>query len=69
MLYKINSSLNTPRISNKIEVLDVKNNIRTAYNSMGEAAKNLNIPKIVIVQYFLRDQNKPYKGIYKFNKI
>lgn len=69
MLYKIKSWLHTPRISNKIEVFDVKNNIITAYSSMGEAAKILNIPKSVIVQYFLRNQVKPYKGRYTFKKI
>lgn len=69
MLYKTNSLHNTPRISNKIEVVDVENNIITVYSSMGEAAKNLNILRIAIVQYFLRNQDKPYKGIYKFKKI
>ena len=69
MLYKTNSSLNISKTSNKIEVLDVKNNISTVHLSMGEAAKNLNIPKIAIIQYFLRNQVKPYKGIYRFKKI
>lgn len=69
MLYKIKSWLNTPRIRNKIEVLDVKNNITTIYSSMSEAAKILNISHVSIVNYFSRNQVKPYKSRYIFNQI
>jgi hypothetical protein len=69
MLYKVKSWLNTPRDRNEIEVLDVKYNITTAYSSMSEAAKILNIPKSAIVNYFSRNQIKPYKSRYTFNKI
>nr|YP_009574610.1 LAGLIDADG endonuclease [Orbilia dorsalia]QBF58411.1 LAGLIDADG endonuclease [Orbilia dorsalia] len=69
MVYKLNSWLNTPRDRNEIEVFDVENNITTTYCSISEAAKKLNIPKSAIVNYFSRNQNKPYKGKYRFNKI
>lgn len=38
MLYKLKSSLNTPIIRTRIEVLDVKNNIATTFSSMSEGA-------------------------------
>jgi len=69
MLYKLKSLLNTRKIRTKIEVLDVKNNITTTYSSMSEAAKNLNISQSAIVKYFSRNQVKPYKSRYSFNKI
>jgi hypothetical protein len=50
-------------------VVDIKKNIITAYNSMQEAAKLLNLPKSIIVQYFIRNQVKPYKGRYIFKNI
>lgn len=62
MLYKIKSALNTPRFSYKIEVLDVKNNVTIIYSSMSEAAKKLDIPQPIIVNYFKRNQVKPYKN-------
>lgn len=68
MFYRIKSCLNIPRDKHEIEVLDVKNNITTAYNSINEAAKILNIPHSTIVNYFNRNQVKPYKSIYVFNK-
>jgi hypothetical protein len=46
----------------------VENNTTTIYCSISEAAKNLNIPKSAIVNYFSRNQDKPYKGKYRFNK-
>jgi len=52
----------------KIEVTDIKNNITTTYNSMSEATRALNIHKSVIDNYFNRNQQKPYKGLYTFNK-
>ena len=69
MLYKVKSWLNAQRNSHEIEVFDVKYNITTAYNSIGEGAKTLNIPKSAIVNYFSRNQVKPYKSRYTFNKI
>ena len=69
MLYKVKSWLNTQRDRNEIEVFDIKYNITTAYSSMSEAAKTLNIPKSAIVNYFSRNQVKPYKSRYTFNKI
>ena len=53
----------------EIEILYVKYNTTTAYSSMSEAAKTLNIPKSAIVNYFSINQVKPYKGKYRFNKI
>lgn len=68
MLYKLSSWLNKPRDRNEIEVFDVENNTATIYCSISEAAKKLNIPKSAIVNYFSRNQDKPYKGKYRFNK-
>lgn len=69
MLYKVKSWFNTPRGRNEIEVFDVKNNITTAYSSMNEAARILNIPTSAIVNYFSRNQVKPCKSRYTFKKI
>jgi len=52
----------------KIEVFDIKYNTTTSYDYMGEAARALNINKSVIASYFIRNQQKPYKGLYTFNK-
>jgi len=52
----------------KIEVVDIKKNITTSYDSIREAARALNISKSVISEYFSRNQQKPYKGRYTFNK-
>jgi len=53
----------------KIEVTDIPNNTTTSYNSMSEAAIALNINKSVINLDFIRNQQKPYKGIYTFKKV
>jgi len=52
-----------------IEVSDIKNNITTSYNSINEAATALNIKQSTITNYILRNQQKPYKGIYTFKKV
>jgi len=52
------------RNQEEIEVFDAKYNITTAYSSMNEAAKILNIPRSAIVNYFSRNQVKPYKSRY-----
>jgi len=58
------------RPSQQIEVTDVKNNNKTSYNSMGEAAKALNLISYkAISDYFRQNQKKPYKGQYIFKKI
>jgi hypothetical protein len=54
--------------SQAIEVIDIKNNITTSYDSMREAARALNIHNSVINMYFLNNQTKPYKGQYTFQK-
>ena len=54
--------------SQAIEVTDIKNNTTTSYDSIREAARALNIRKSVIDMYFANNQQKPYKGIYTFNK-
>ena len=54
--------------SQQIEVFDIKNNTTTSYDSIYEAARALNINKSVIDMYFIRNQQKPYKGLYNFNK-
>lgn len=68
MLYKVKSWFNTPRDRNVIEVFDIKNNITTAYSSMNEAARILNVPTSAIVNYFSRNQVKPYKSRYTLKK-
>ena len=55
--------------SQAIEVIDIKNNITTSYDSMREAARALNIHNSVIAMYFNRNQKKPYKGRYTFKKF
>jgi group I intron endonuclease len=52
-----------------IEVTDIKNNTTTPYDSISEAVRALNINKSVINLYFIRNQQKPYKGIYTFKKV
>jgi len=57
-------------ILKKIEITDLAEKIITTYNSIGEAAKALNLPRhTVISNYILRNQKKPYKGRYTFTKI
>jgi hypothetical protein len=55
--------------SSKIEVFDSQEKTTTAYNSINEAARALNIRKSVIDMYFSRNQQKPYKGRYTFKKM
>ena len=56
--------------SQQIEVTDIKNNTTTYYDSMGEAARALNLPSHkVISDYIKNNQQKPYKGQYTFKKI
>ena len=57
------------RPSQQIEVTDIKNNITTSYDSIGEAARALNLTNFNIIRnYILRNQQKPYKGRYTFTK-
>lgn len=69
MVYKLKSSLYNPSNRKKISVFDNEKNETTSYDSISEAARTLNIPKSVINLYFIRNQVKPYKGIYTFKKI
>jgi hypothetical protein len=69
MLYKIKSLHIKSDNRKKIEVINIKNNTTSVYNSISEAAKALNINRLVITMYFTRNQVKPYKGLYIFNKI
>ena len=55
--------------SQQIEVTDSTNNTITSYDSIGEAAKALNINRSNIAMYFLRNQQNPYKGRYTFKKV
>jgi hypothetical protein len=51
-------------------VFDKKTNKTTTYNSISEAARALNLSNHkIIINYILRNQNKPYKGIYTFKKV
>jgi group I intron endonuclease len=55
--------------SQAIEVIDLQEKTTTSYNSIREAARALNINQSSIVTYFIRNQQKPYKGRYTFKKI
>jgi len=59
----------TGKLSQQIEVSDIKNNITTSYDSMSAAAIALNIYIRRISNYFIKNQKKPYKGQYTFKKI
>jgi len=55
--------------SQAIEVTDLQEKTTTSYNSINEAARALNINKLVIDKYFSRNQTKPYKNRYNFKKL
>jgi hypothetical protein len=56
--------------SQKIEVTDIKNNTTTCYDSKSAAARALNLPNhFIISNYIIRNQKKPYKGIYTFKIV
>jgi len=56
--------------SQPIKVTDVINNTTNFYDSMHEAARELNLPNhTIIYNYIKNNQKKPYKGKYIFNKI
>jgi hypothetical protein len=55
--------------SQKIEVTDLEEKTTTSYNSINEAARALDINPRRITDYFSRNQQKPYKRRYTFNKI
>ena len=57
------------RPSQKIEVIDIKNNTTTIYDSMAAAAIALEIKRVIISQFFSKNQKKPYKKRYFFRKI
>jgi hypothetical protein len=63
------NSKNNPN-SIKIQVTDLELNTSTIYNSMGEAARALNIDVRIISTYFKQNQyqKKPYKSRYIFTK-
>jgi hypothetical protein len=54
--------------SQKIKVFDLQENTTTYYNSINEAARALNISHSIIVIYFARNQQKPYKERYTFHR-
>ena len=55
--------------SQAIKVFDNKTNQTTVYESISEAAIALNINFQAISKYFIRNQQKPYKGQYTFKKL
>jgi group I intron endonuclease len=61
------NSKNHPN-SIKLEVTDLEKNISTIFNSIGEAARALNIAQSVISGYLIRNQKKPYRGRFLFTK-
>jgi hypothetical protein len=44
-------------------------NLRTTYDTIGEAARALNIPRESISCFVKNNQQKPYKGRYVFTKL
>jgi len=52
-----------------IEVFDLEEKTMSSYNSIHFAARALNISHSIIVKYFSRNQQKPYKGRYTFKNI
>jgi hypothetical protein len=55
--------------SQKIEVTDIELNTSTIYNSIGAAARALNITQSRISLYFNRNQIKPLNGRYVVRKV
>ena len=55
--------------SQPIEVTDLQTSKKTTYDSMGEAARALDIPCSAIPDYFRKNQKKPYKLRYVFLKL
>jgi group I intron endonuclease len=54
--------------SQPVEVIDIKNNIKTIYDSISAAALALGIKSATISKYFSNDQKKPYNSQYVFIK-
>ena len=57
------------RPSKKIEVIDIKNNITTRYDSITAAALALKIGKSVISKYLACNDQKFYKNQFAFKKF
>ena len=55
--------------SQAIEVVDIKTNLTTTYESISEAARALEINQQTISMYFKRNAPKPCKGRYKCSKV
>jgi hypothetical protein len=53
----------------KIEVFDLNKKETIVYGSINEAARALDIKHHIISQYFIRNQQKPYKGRFVFTKV
>jgi group I intron endonuclease len=52
-----------------IEVEDKYKNLKTTYESICAAARDLEVDMSIITSYFRRNQQKPYKGRYTFKKL
>lgn len=65
-LEKIHSNLKILNLKKliSVKVTDLETNITKEYASITEAAKALNISKVTLKEYIIK--NKLYKGIYKF---
>jgi hypothetical protein len=57
------------RPSQKITVFDNDNNETTTYDSIGEAARALDIRWEAITNYLASNQKKSYKGRYIYTKV
>jgi hypothetical protein len=53
----------------KIEVIDIKNNKTTRYDSISAAALALNIGQSTISKYLARKDQKFYKKQFSFKKV
>ena len=61
--------LGSGRPPQKIEVIDIKNNIQTIYDSITLAALALNIGQPTISKYLARKDHKFYKNQFSFKKV
>ena len=57
------------RPSQKVEVMDIKNNIKTRYDSISAAALALNIRRATIYDYLACNEQKVYKNKFIFKRL
>lgn len=67
--YNKMKNLNVQKTSKRLEVRDIKTNIVTEYDSIGAAARDLNLRQPSISLYIKDGRIKPFKGRYIFKLI